>query len=479
MKSPVRLAALGATLLLLAGCGGTVDGKATSSLWDPNRVAGLPVTDGASGIRSNAPEPTGTVQNTDGGQIDKLALLSINDIEEYWSLHYSPGLNGTFKPVDRLVSFDPHEHGPDVCGESSYHQVNAMYCNGDRSISWDRSVLLPTAAKFFGDLAVTGVLAHEYGHAIQRMAGLVSKKSTTLVLEQQADCFAGDYMRWVAEGSSSRFELSTGDGLNYMLAGLLTMRDPVLTPLDNPDNGHGTALDRISAFQLGFTSGAALCAEIDPEEVEHRRGDLPESLLVDPTAGLVSTNVDITESVLKSLMEILNVVYAPANPPTLSTDGGSCPDAEATPPASYCPSNNTIYVDLTALAKLGQPATETDNYVLLQGDNTALSVMTSRYALAVQHDKGLSLRGAEAGLRTACLTGTAQRAMASEVSTPSGQPLILSTGDIDEAVAGLLSNGLAASDVDGGTVAAGFTRIKAYRAALVSTDTNTCYNHFP
>ena len=214
MKSPVRLAALGATLLLLAGCGGTVDGKATSSLWDPNRVAGLPVTDGASGIRSNAPEPTGTVQNTDGGQIDKLALLSINDIEEYWSLHYSPGLNGTFKPVDRLVSFDPHEHGPDVCGESSYHQVNAMYCNGDRSISWDRSVLLPTAAKFFGDLAVTGVLAHEYGHAIQRMAGLVSKKSTTLVLEQQADCFAGDYMRWVAEGSSSRFELSTGDGLN-------------------------------------------------------------------------------------------------------------------------------------------------------------------------------------------------------------------------------------------------------------------------
>ena len=46
-------------------------------------------------------------------------------------------------------------------------------------------------------------------------------------------------------------------------------------------------------------------------------------------------------------------------------------------------------------------------------------------------------------------------------------------------MAGLLSNGLAASDVDGGTVAAGFTRIQAYRAGLVSTDTNTCYNHFP
>lgn len=479
MKSPVRLAALGATLLLLAGCGGTVDGKATSSLWDPNRVAGLPVTDGPSGIRTDAPEPTGTVEGTDGGQVDKLALLSINDIEDYWSQHYSPGLDGTFKPVDTLRSYDPHDRGTEVCGESTYGLVNAMYCNNDRSISWDRAVLLPTAAKFFGDLAVTGILAHEYGHAIQKMAGLVSRKTSVLVLEQQADCFSGDYMRWVAEGDSKRFELSTGDGLNHMLAGLLTMRDPVLTPLDNPDDGHGTALDRISAFQLGFTSGAALCAEVDADEVERRRGDLPQSLLVDPTAGLLSRDVGVTESVLKSLMEILNVVYSPANPPTLSTDGGSCPDAEATPPASYCPSNNTIYVDLDALAKLGQPATETKNYVLLQGDNTAISVLTSRYALAVQNGKGLSLRGATTALRTACLTGAAQRAMASEISTPSGQPLILTAGDVDEAVAGLLSNGLAASDVDGGTVAAGFTRIQAYRAGLVGTDMDACNTRFP
>ncbi len=53
------------------------------------------------------------------------------------------------------------------------------------------------------------------------------------------------------------------------------------------------------------------------------------------------------------------------------------------------------------------------------------------------------------------------------------------TGSFGNAGLGLLSNGLAASDVDGGTVAAGFTRIQAYRAGLVSTDTNTCYNHFP
>ena len=55
----------------------------------------------------------------------------------------------------------------------------------------------------FGDIAVTNVLAHEYGHAIQHQARLNKKDTPTLVAEQQADCFAGAYMRWVAEGNSA------------------------------------------------------------------------------------------------------------------------------------------------------------------------------------------------------------------------------------------------------------------------------------
>ena len=62
------------------------------------------------------------------------------------------------------------------------------------------------------------VLAHEYGHSVQHQAGLVDDDTPTLVGEQQADCLAGVYMRWVAEGNSPRFTLSTGDGLNNLLA---------------------------------------------------------------------------------------------------------------------------------------------------------------------------------------------------------------------------------------------------------------------
>ena len=35
-------------------------------------------------------------------------------------------------------------------------------------------------------------------------------------------------MRWVAEGNSPRFTLSTGEGLNNVLAAVIAFRDPLL-----------------------------------------------------------------------------------------------------------------------------------------------------------------------------------------------------------------------------------------------------------
>ena len=105
------------------------------------------------------------------------------------------------------------------------------------------------------------------------MAKLATKKDPTIVREQQADCFAGVYMYWVADGKSSRFTLSTADGLDHVLAGLITTRDPVMESDAENDNEHGSALDRISAFQKGFTDGTPACAGINKQEIERRRGD--------------------------------------------------------------------------------------------------------------------------------------------------------------------------------------------------------------
>ncbi|OHU93760.1 peptidase [Mycobacterium talmoniae] len=472
-RSGIAAAVVGAcAALTLSGCSDTVDGRAVSVLDDPWRVGGLPVTDGPTGPVERALAPIGTVQNTDGGAIDRLALLSINDIQDYWKQNYA-GFTGSFAPVDTLISYgSKNPTGMTICGVNTYQYVNAFYCYGRNLIAWDRGVLLPAVKDYFGDMSVTAALAHEYGHAVEDMARLVTKSTPMLVAEQQADCFTGAYLRWVAEGKSSRFTLNTADGLDEILAGLITLRDPLLGPHDKAIVGeaHGTALDRISALQLGFDTAVGRCAAIDADEITQRRGDMPMSLQRELTGAVQTGEVAITKATLATLVEGLNATFHPARPPTLAYNDATC----AAAPAAYCPATNTIGVDLPALQHLAVAADELEDRLLPQGDNTALSVVMSRYMLALQHQRGLDLASATTALRTACLTGVGQRSM----FAPHGTRLRLTAGDVDEAVTGLLMNGLAASDVGGATVPAGFTRIQAFRAGLTG-DAERCYQRFP
>jgi predicted metalloprotease len=464
---------------VLVGCQTTIGGRATSPLYDPFEVGGLPATDGPSGIRDDAPQPTGTVHGTDNGDDDKLALLAINDVAQFWEQHYSESLHGTFTRVEDLVSYDSRvQGGKRVCGNRTYKLANAFYCPPENLMAWDRGLFVPTGRRYFGEVAIAGLIGHEYGHAVQSMADLVNDNTPTIVAEQQADCFGGVYLRWVAEGHSPRFVMSTGEGLDHVLAGVITGRDPVLTPRDRAliKKGHGTALDRVSAFQTGFVGDSADCAAIDMDEINRRRGDLPMALQVDPEGDLETGEVSINEDTLSTLMDALNKLFSPAQPPTLSLTPADCPDAHGGPPAAYCPATNTITVNLAALRKLGKPQDEAD-YVLVQGDDTALSVVMSRYMLALERQRGVPLDTATAALRTACLTGVAHRKMAEPVELPSGKSFGMTAGDLDEAVAGLLTNRLVATDVNGATVPAGFTRITAFRSG-VTGDEQLCYNRF-
>ncbi|KUI36247.1 neutral zinc metallopeptidase [Mycobacterium sp. GA-2829] len=480
------VAALGAVVSLLASaCGGdTIKGQATSPLTDAFRVGGLPVEDGPSGVRDDAPEPTGEVENSDGGEIDRIALLSINDIVEFWQQYYGPPLEGEFEPVEPVHSYDSEDpSSPRLCGTPTYDFVNAFYCFSDKIIAWDRGVLLPTGQKFFGDMSIPGVLAHEYGHAVQREGGLVDRSTPTLVSEQQADCFAGAYMRWVAQGDSPRFDLNTAEGLNLVLAAAISLRDPTLGPDDTEyiEGGHGTAFERVSAFQMGFVSGTLACAGINMDEIEERRGDLPKALDYDENSGDVQTGeLEITEQSVSDLLNSLNAAFKPEQEPTVSFEAAGCSEKDIAGPVSYCPDDNTIGIELPELAKMGVPADRKDN-ALIQGDNTAYSLVMSRYALALQKEKGLTLDSAAAALRTACVTGAAHRRLATpadSLQSDSAAGVLLTAGDLDEAVAGLLVNGIAASDVNGETVPAGFARIDAFRTGVINDD-EACYERYP
>jgi len=467
------------TALAVASCSTTVHGTAVSVFDDPFSVAGMPAVDGPTGLRPDAKEPSRDVEHGDGGTIDRLAASSVSDIEDFWKTAYPDTFGDDFTPVDQLISWDAGGYdNQQFCGEDTYGLVNAGYCYLDNTIGWDRGQLLPSLRDSFGDVAVANVLAHEYGHAIQHQAKLNSKDTPTLVAEQQADCFAGAYMRWVAEGNSPRFTLSTGDGLNGLLAALISFRDPVLSQADYAPgaNEHGSAFERITAFQFGFTDGASSCKSIDEKEIVQRRGDLPVELQQNQTG-----EWPVSEESVKAVVEALGTLFKPKSPPQVSFDADAakgCSNARPSPPVSYCPATNTIAIDMPQLEKLGTPSGQDEPGGAVSGDNTAYSVLVSRYMLALQHERGgVTLDSAEAALRTACLTGVATTKMTGAVTTSDGNTVALTAGDLDEAVSGLLTNGLAASDVNGDTVPSGFSRMDAFRTGVLG-DEDRCFNRF-
>ena len=460
-------AAATAGLLLLASCAQTVGGNAVSIYENPFTVAGLPVTSGPSGPRPGVPDSTIEVENAEGTDSDLLATNAVDDIQQFWAQQYPTLFKGSFTPITKVVSWDASEDegsGVRFCGDRTGGVPNAAYCTRDDSIGWDRTILLPALVDAFGPMSVVMVIAHEYGHAIQNQSGLVGDDTPTIVAEQQADCFAGAFIRHVAEGDSPHFTINTSDGLNGVLAATVAVRD--VDPND-PESVHGSAFERVTAVQIGFTDGAAACTRIDENEIDSRRASLPQKFSDADDSG----ELPVTEDTLGAFTTSFETALPVAAPPTVDYAGSDtgCADAEATTPVSYCPSTNTIGVDVEELAERGMPETPQRGDILplnVSGDYSAYVLFASRYTLAVQKEAGQTLDDPQTALRSACLSGVITAELSAE-SSDTGLEIQLSPGDLDEAVSGLLSDGLVASDVNGTTLPSGFSRVDAFRSGVL------------
>lgn len=453
---------------LVGGCGvSVIEGTAVPVIIDPSEVGGLPTSTGPSGPREGAPDAERTVLNTDGSEIDVLSVNALADIEEYWQSTYPQIFGGRFEPVEELLSWNAFSmRSPEFCGEDTAGFPNAGFCITDRSIGWDRGALFPELIDAFGPMGVVVVLAHEYGHSVQSQAGLTDRDTPGIVSEQQADCFAGAFIRHVAQGRAKRFTINTTDGLSSVLETIVSVRDA--TP-DDPAFEHGSAFERVTATQMGFINGARICTSIDMPEIETRRATLPRYFGVDETGEL-----PVTRQTLDQFTRTFSIVLGLDPAPTIDFGGAelNCPDAQTTRPVSFCPSTDTIGVDLADLAAHGVPL-QTNDLVprIVRGDFGAYILFLSRMVLAQQHRQSKPVQGASIALRTACLSGVATAALSPEVAAQNPDLEIhLSPGDLDEAVSGLLDNGLAAADVDGNTVVSGFTRVEAFRIGVLQDE---------
>ncbi|MGW5217086.1 metallopeptidase [Nocardia sp. NPDC004085] len=458
-----------------AGCAQGANDRAAQPVSPPSdtwELAGSMTASGPNGPRKGVPDAPLTAENGDGGTVDKLALNTIADVQDFWTTEYPEHFPGTFKPVTRFISWDakaPRTQSVKFCKSDTYQVVNAAYCGGDHTIGWDRGVLLPKLVQKYGEMAVVMVLAHEYGHAIQGQARLAGLLTPPLVQEQQADCLAGVFLRHVAEGNSAHFTLNTTDGLNAVLGATVAVRD---RDPNDPDNVHGSAFERVTAVQIGYTDGADGCKKITRKEIAQRRGNLPTTF----EPGEEQAQLPVDAAALTSLSTALTKIFPVTRTPQFdySGVGRGCSDGTVTRPVSYCPSVNRIGTDVPALARRGGTMADDDPLsAVVDGDYNAFVVFVSRYVLAVQQDRELSLTGAEtAGLRTACLSGV----VTTRLSEPGSDPH-LSAGDLDEAVSGLLADGLAAADVNGKVVPSGYQRLEAFRTGVLDGE-SACLAEF-
>ncbi|MGP4018021.1 peptidase [Saccharopolyspora sp. 5N708] len=370
------------------------------------------------------------VHGTDHSDTDRLAATVVTDVQQYWAGQYPAvfgapwrDLDGGFFSVDTTGTGSP----PPCAADVQDLEGNAYYCGTVDAIAWDRAALLPVLREHYGDASVVVVLAHEFGHAVQQRAGMnLGEQQDSTRLEEMADCYAGSFIRWVVDGHSQHLRIDP-EQLDGAMRAITVFRDPVGS---SGTDAHGTAFDRVSAFQRGFLDGPRRCADVTEAALAAPVPDDPNL----PLDAVLSAD-DVSGYFAAFVARRGGRWTAPIR---RSTPG--CP--ESTGPVAFCAPPPTVVVDRAALAEPHRGI----------GDQAVTTLLASRYALAALTELGRPA----SSVQISCLTGAFTAA----------QPA-LSPGDLDEAVEIVLVSDDISRDAHGTSSLTGFDRIAAFRTGAL------------
>jgi uncharacterized protein len=146
-----------------------------------------------------------------------------------------------------------------------------FYCPGDQKVYLDLSFFRQLSSQFGapGDFARAYVIAHEVGHHVQDLLGIMSSASNaehrtdkvganhvSMEVELQADCYAGV---WAAQANQARHILEPGELEQGMQAASSVGDDTLQKRMQGtvvPDSfTHGTSAQRVRWFRRGYDSG--------------------------------------------------------------------------------------------------------------------------------------------------------------------------------------------------------------------------------
>jgi predicted metalloprotease len=211
-----------------------------------------------------------TSNNSSGGQpandeMKQFVATVLADTEDTWT--------GIFKSMGqtytdpKLVLFSGSF--PSACGQASA-ATGPFYCPSDQKVYLDMAFFQQMKDQFgaSGDFAQAYVIAHEVGHHVQDLLGILPKfnqarrtmsevdaNKMSVRIELQADCFAGIWGKFTQQKGI----LQAGD-LEEALNAAQQIGDDTLQKRTQgyvvPDSfNHGTSAQRMKWFKQGFDSG--------------------------------------------------------------------------------------------------------------------------------------------------------------------------------------------------------------------------------
>ncbi len=182
-----------------------------------------------------------------GRTLESFVRTVSQQIDQFWADAFRE--NGTPYASPR-VRWIPRGSPAPACGGQTMQGPG--YC------TVNRTMLLPAA--FFeevwqsdADAAVALVLAHEWGHHVQRSLGMSTGAYFTIQTELQADCLAGTFFSYANQVGW----LDPGD-LDEALELSRMAGDPDVVAWFEP-GAHGSSEQRVTAFRRGFL-GRASCS---------------------------------------------------------------------------------------------------------------------------------------------------------------------------------------------------------------------------
>jgi len=237
--------------VVIGGGGGIVGLIVLVLIFVLNNVGGVGVQPGHERPPANLAERCRTGKEAD--QIEKCQVVGVvNSIQDYWKTQ----LTGY-----RLAKTVLYSGGVRTACGAADSSVGPFYCPADRRVYLDLTFFDDLESRFGakgGPFAQAYVIAHEYGHHVQNLLGLLDAGSS-VAIELQADCFAGVWARNAYEGGFYAREFTRADIAEALDAATAVGDDRIQRRsggrVDPESFTHGSSKQRTAAFQRGYDTG--------------------------------------------------------------------------------------------------------------------------------------------------------------------------------------------------------------------------------